>query len=277
MSEHTELRDSNRESMGLTDVTEDVQLKYYKSCAYENTPVISLVSLGIKGKPKAVKTSYFFMNEGNPEKAEEKDSLFDDRGRITEEKLVKYDIVEKLVLKNWTYSEDKLVLLESESGDNILRVDYLYREGVYVGKKIRNNGNVSHFINYLYGNNVVIEERYGSNGKIETRTKKGYNEKGEEIESVLSFNFYDHHHRFSYKYDVNGRLVLTEKWDCDNILADSVLFEYNEEGDLSKSVNSVTGLVLDYVYEYDENANWKEKKIYNDGILQSFWSRVCRY
>ena len=277
MSEHTNLKESNRKSMGILDESQEVQFKYYKECNYENNPLISLKSLNIKGKIKGIKTSFFYMGEDDFEKGEDKESFFDSDGRIIKETTTKYDIDAKIITKIWEYVDDKVILSKTVNGTNILKTDFLYNENILVGKKIRKDGNVINFIHYIYGNNVILEEVYGNNSKIETRTKRAYNDKGQEIESVLSFNFFDNHHRYTYGYDEQGRLFMCNKWDCDNKLTDSVEYSYNEQNDIIKSVNSETKLVLEYKYKYDTRGNWIEKQTFNEGEIQSFWKRDFEY
>ncbi len=277
MSEHTNLKESNRKSMGILDDNREVQFKYYRECNYENNPVISLKSLNIKGDLKRIKNSFFYMGEDDFEKGEDKESFFDSDGRIIQETTTKYDIDKKISTKIWKYVDDKLILSKTVNGSNILKTDFLYNENILVGKKIRKDGNVNRFIHYIYGNNIILEECYGSNNKIETRTKRGYNDNGQEIESVLSFNFFDNHHRYTYEYDEQGRLSKCNKWDCDNKLTDSVKYAYNEQNDIIKSVNSETKLVLEYKYKYDTNGNWIEKQTFNEGEIQSFWKRDFEY
>lgn len=277
MSEHTELRDSNRESMGITDVSQEVQFRFYRDCAYENNPVVSLKTLGVKGEVKNITISFYYMKDENPAKGMEELKSFDEKRRIVEEKITQYDIVDTITDRKWLYDGDKVKSLEIDKAKVKFRTDYLYNEDIYVGKKIRKDGVVSHFINYLYGEDVVIEERYDSNGKIETRTKRAYNDKGLEVENSLSFNFYDNHHRYQFEYNEEGKLVKTEKWDCDNKQTDLILCEYNDKGDLIRTTNSITGLCLDYVYEYDSINNWIEQKVYNQGELQTFWKREFVY
>lgn len=277
MSEHLNIRDSKRKSMGILDDNQDVQLKHYQDCKYENNPIISLDTLNIKGGVKAVKTSYFYMNGESFEKGEYKESFFDDCGRIVREITTKYDLDAKTTTKRWKYEEDKLVLSEYINDSGSLKTDYIYLGNVFIGKKIRTEDSVKSFVHYLYGEDIVLEETYSDKGKIETRIKKAYNREGQQIETVLSFNFFDNHHRYTYEYDEYGRLYKSEKWDCDNKLMDSIEYKYNEQGYLTKSVNSITKLILDYRYTCDKSSNWIEKQIFNKGELQSFWKREIEY
>lgn len=273
MSEHLEIRDSKRKSMGVLDDSQEAQLESYSESNYNNNPIISLKNFNIKEDVKRVKTSYFYMNGEDFEKAEDKESFFDDKGRIIQETTTKYDIDTRISTKTWKYVDDKLVLSESINGNNILITDYLYNDDIFVGKKNRTEVMVNNFIRYIYGKNLILEECYGGNSKIETRTKRAFNEKGQELESILSFNFFDNHHRYTYEYDDQGRLSKCEKFDCDNKLTDSIEYTYNEQSDIVKSHNSVTGLVLEYKYKYGTRRNWIEKQIYNEGELQSYWKR----
>jgi hypothetical protein len=250
MSEHTNLKESNRKLMGILDDSQGAQFKYYNACNYTNNPIISLESLNIKGDVKSIKTSYFYMGEDDFQEGEYKESIFDSKGRIIKETTTKYDIDTKISTKTWKYEGDKLILSEIANGSNIFKTDFLYNEDILVGKKVRKDGNVNSFIHYIYGENVILEERYGSNSKIETRFKRGYNSKGQEIESVLSFNFFDNHHRYTNEYDEQGRLSKLMKRDCDNELTDSIEYAYNEQNDLIKTINSITNLILDYKYKY---------------------------
>ncbi len=276
MGEHTELRDSNRESMGITNVNQDVQFGFYNECAYENNPVVTLESLGLKGDVKKITTSFYYMGDENPVKGSEELKSFDKKGRIVEEKVIQYDIVDKTTFRKWLYESDKLTALEIDKDGVTFRIDYLYIGDIYVGKKIRKDGIISHFINYLYGKDVIVEERYGSNGKIETRTKRAYNDKGLKTEDSLSFNFYDNHHRYEFEYNEEGKLVKTQKWNCENKQTDLILYEYNN-GTLIRTSNLLTQLCFDYVYKFDYENNWLEQKVMNKGKLQTLWKRKFVY
>lgn len=263
--------------MGLLDVSQEAQFKYYRECGYKNNPIVSLEKLDIKGALKSMNTSFYYMEQDDFEKGEEKETLFDREGRITKEVTTKYDINTQISTKDWMYEGDKLILLESVNGKNSLKTSYLYNQDIFVGKKQRAANEVVSFVNYLYGDNIVIVETFNKMGKIETRTKRAYDEKGNEIETLLSFNFFDNHHRYTYQYDQCGRLVKSDKYDCDNNLSDSVLYEYNEQNNLIKTTNTITELILDYRYEYDSMNNWIVKQVYNGGELQSFWEREFEY
>lgn len=277
MSEKTDIRDSKRESMGISDTSQEAQIRNYNLSAYSNCPIITGASLGIRGDVKTLRTDFFCEGDGQFYRGETRTSTFDKDDRIINEVIISNEDEKTKIDKSWIYTGKELRSFIINTARYSKRYEYIYEQGILFGKKNYKDDEVIAFVQFLYGKDVMLRESYGSNGKIETRTRKRYDSRGNETESVLSFNFFDNHHRIICDYDSENRLIKCDKWNCDKKLTDSVIFIYNDCGDLMRTENSVTGLNFDYKYMYDAKGNWTEKQIRNEGELQTYWKRIIEY